>query len=62
MNDLFNTPEMWPDNLRALIDIYNQSNQDYQELLALLNSCEKIGFSFEFGLDSIPYNLKKIRL
>jgi hypothetical protein len=60
MNDLFNTPEMWPDNLRELIDIYNKSNQDYQELLDLLNSCEKIGFSFYFGLDSIPYNLHKI--
>jgi hypothetical protein len=60
--DLFERPEKWPAKLRALIDNYNQSNQDYQELLSLLNSCEKIGFSFEFGLDSIPYNLKKITL
>jgi hypothetical protein len=62
MNDLFNTPEMWPANLRALINDFNESNQDYQDILALLNSCEKIGFYFEFGLDSIPYNLKKITL
>jgi hypothetical protein len=60
--DLFERPEKLPAKLRALIYIYNQSNQDYQDVLALLNSCEKIGFSFEFGLDSIPYNLKKIRL
>jgi hypothetical protein len=60
MVDLFEDPEKLPAKLRAFLLAFNQSNQDYQDVLALLNSCEKIGYSFEFGLDSIPYNLHKI--
>ena len=60
MNDLFNTPEMWPDNLRALIDDFNESKQDYQDLRKLLDLCRRIGFTFDFGLDCVPYNLEKI--
>jgi hypothetical protein len=60
MNDLFNTPELWPDNLRALIDDFNQSNQDYQDLRNLFDSCRRIGFIFDFGLDCVPSNLQKI--
>jgi len=60
MNDLFNTPEMWPDNLRALIDDFNESNQDYQDLRNLLDLCRRIGFTFDFGFDCVPYNLEKI--
>jgi hypothetical protein len=60
MNDLFNTPEMWPDNLRDLINDFNESNQDYQDLRKLLDLCRRIGFTFDFGLDCVPSNLQKI--
>jgi hypothetical protein len=60
MVDLFEHPEKLPAKLRAFLLAFNESNQDYQDVLDLLNSCEKIGFSFQFGLDSIPYNLHKI--
>jgi hypothetical protein len=60
MNDLFNTPEMWPDNLKALIDDFNESKQDYQDLRNLLDLSRRIGFTFDFGLDCVPYNLEKI--
>ena len=60
MNDLFNTPEMWPDNLRDLINDFNESNQDYKDLKKLLDLCRRIGFTFDFGLDLVPYDLTKI--
>jgi hypothetical protein len=60
MKDLFKTPELWPDNLKALINDFNQSNQDYQDLRKLLDLCRRIGFTFDFGLDCVPYNLEKI--
>jgi hypothetical protein len=53
---------MWPDNLKALIDDFNESNQDYQDLKKLLDLCRRIGYDFSFGLDCVPYNLEKITL
>jgi len=35
--DLFEYPEMWPDNLKALIDDFNESKQDYQDLRNLFD-------------------------
>lgn len=60
MKDLFNIPEMWPDNLKALIDDFNQSKQDYQDLRKLRDLSRRIGYDFSFGLDCVPYDLEKI--
>ena len=60
MKDLFNRPELWPANLQALINDFNKGNQDYQDLRKLLDLCRRIGYTFDFGLDCVPYNLEKI--
>jgi hypothetical protein len=60
MKDLFNTPELWTDNLRALIDDFHQSNQDYQDLRKLRDLSRRIGYDFSFGLDCVPYDLHQI--
>lgn len=60
MTDLFEYPELWPANLRALLLAYITKEQTYTNLKNLENDLLQIGYSIEFGLDCIAYNLKKI--
>jgi hypothetical protein len=55
--DLFEQYETLPDEVRVIIDTIDKS---YQSLLEAERSMNKIGYSFEWGIDAIPYNLRKI--
>jgi hypothetical protein len=55
--DLFEQYETLPDEVRVIINTIEQS---YQSLLEAERSMNKIGYSFEWGIDAIPYNLRKI--
>jgi hypothetical protein len=55
--DLFEQYETLPNEVRVIIDTIEQS---YQSLLEAERSMNKIGYSFEWGIDAIPYNLRKI--
>jgi hypothetical protein len=61
MNDLFNTPEIWPAKLRALLALYMTMEQSYSNLIQLEIDLKKLGYSIDYGLDCIPYNLHKIQ-
>lgn len=58
--DLFEYPEKWDKNLRAVLSRYLAKDQTYANLLQLQKDLEKIGYSIEYGLDCIAYNLQKI--
>ena len=60
MIDLFEYPELWPANLRAILALYLTKEQTYKNLLRLENDLLKIGYSIEYGLDCMAYNLQKI--
>jgi hypothetical protein len=60
MPDLFESPELWPANLRAILALYLTKDQTYANLLSLENDLLKIGYSIEYGLDCVAYNLQKI--
>jgi hypothetical protein len=60
MNDLFEYPELWPSDLRALLVSYMTKEQNYINLLQLEIDLKKLGYSIEFGLDCVAYNLQKI--
>lgn len=60
MQDLFEYPEKWPANLRALLLAYMTNDQNYSNLKQLQNDLKNLGYSFEFGLNCISYNLQKI--
>jgi len=60
MNDLFEYPEQWPANLRAILARYMTKEQTYTNLIRLENELLKIGYSIEYGLDCMAYNLQKI--
>jgi hypothetical protein len=55
--DLFEQYETLPNEVRAIIDTIDKS---YQSLLEAERTMNKIGYSFEWGIDAIPYNLRKI--
>jgi hypothetical protein len=60
MNDLFEFPELWPAKLRAILALYLTKEQTYENIKSLENDLFKIGYSIEFGLDCVAYNLQKI--
>jgi hypothetical protein len=59
--DLFEYPNKQPANLRALLLAYITKEQTYANLLQLEKDLLKLGYSIEYGLDCIPYNLQKIQ-
>jgi hypothetical protein len=61
MLDLFEYPETWPANLRALLFAYIAKEQNYSNILQLEKDLFKIGYSIEYGLDCMAYNLQKIQ-
>ena len=60
MFDLFEYPKIWPANLRALLFAYITKEQTYTNLIKLERDLLKLGYSIEYGLDCIAYNLQKI--
>lgn len=59
--DLFEYPEKWPAKLRALLFAYITKEQNYTNILQLENDLKKLGYSIQYGLDCVAYNLQKIQ-
>jgi hypothetical protein len=59
--DLFEDPEKWPANLRAILFSYIAKDQTYTNLIQLERDLLKIGYSIQYGLDCMAYNLQKIK-
>lgn len=57
MKDLFEHPEFWPDELANLLQ--GADEMDYSQLESLKKEVEKIGYTFDYGLDG-PYGLRKV--
>lgn len=61
MADLFDTPELIPQNISSILETFNEETDNtYTELARLCGEIEKQGYSFESGLDAVPFNLHKI--
>jgi hypothetical protein len=58
--DLFEFPNLWPAKLRAVLACYMAKEQTYTNLLQLETDLKNIGYSIEYGLDCMAYNLQKI--
>jgi hypothetical protein len=59
--DLFEYPDKQPANLRALLLAYIAKEQTYANLMQLEIDLKKLGYSIEYGLDCMAYNLQKIQ-
>jgi len=60
MNDLFETPNLWPSDLKALLVSYMTKEQNYSNILQLEKDLLKLGYSIQYGLDCVAFNLQKI--
>ena len=58
--DLFEYPNKQPAKLRALLLAYITKEQTYTNILQLEKDLFKLGYSIEYGLDCMAYNLHKI--
>lgn len=60
--DLFETPELVPSAVWQLFEEWNNAASEraaYAACRKLLAQIEPMGYTFDFGLDGEPYNLKE---
>jgi hypothetical protein len=58
MKDLFETPELIPQDVQAILETFNEDADPYHELDRLTNELEAIGYTFDYYLDAEPYGLR----
>jgi len=57
--DLFEQYEALPAEIKAAINKFNEDGNLYEECGILDFKITKLGYKMEWGLDGIPYNLRK---
>lgn len=64
MQDLFETPELIPKEVQDILDTFTENDysylDSYKECDRVLSLIKPLGYTFEYYLDGVPYNLKKI--
>ena len=60
MNDLFETPELLPLDVQAILVKYSNKDFNYNNCGNLVDELEEVGYTCEYGLDAIPYDLIKL--
>jgi hypothetical protein len=62
--DLFETPSKLPKKVKAILRQYNDLEMEkgiqYADLIRMGKEMAENGYSFDFYLDCVPYNLQKI--
>lgn len=62
--DLFETPSELPKKVQSILSRYNdleiEKGIQYADLVQMGKEMANYGYSFDFYLDCIPYNLQKI--
>lgn len=60
MKDLFETPHLIPQEVQAVLDTLSEDANSYWELERIRIQVEKLGYTFDYGLDAEPYDLRPI--
>ena len=60
MKDLFETPELIPSEVQAVLASANQDADPYVELNRLVKLIEPLGYTFDYYLDAEPFGLRPI--
>ena len=65
MKDLFECPNKLPSKIQAILRRFNdleiERGIQYADLIQMGKEMANYGYSFDFYLDCVPYNLKKIK-
>lgn len=63
MKDLFQSPELLPSEVRAIVEKYNLLHEqipDNEICMNMLAELKPLGYTFDYGLDYEPSNLRLI--
>jgi hypothetical protein len=60
MKDLFETPELIPEEVQAVLETFDENADDYAELDRILAEIEPLGYTFDYYLNADPYGLRPI--
>jgi len=58
--DLFDFPKLIPFKVQEILDTFTFDDNSYETCDELVKSLESIGYTCDYGLDAIPYELKKL--
>ena len=58
--DLFEHYETLPIEVREVLEKHNNDDNTYENCRKLVEDLEKVGYTCDYYLDGIPYDLKKI--
>lgn len=58
--DLFETPEVLPSEVLAILQKYQAEDNTYEMCENLMADLETVGYTCEYSLDAVPYDLRKI--
>jgi hypothetical protein len=59
--DLFETPDKLPKKVQKVLLKYENDNTSFKICRKLLKELKPLGYTFEYGLDAMPYELRKIK-
>jgi len=59
-DDLFDFPELIPESIGEIMESANDNEDSYEQCNRMQNLMKPLGYTFEYGLDGVPYNLRKI--
>jgi hypothetical protein len=63
MKDLFETPELIPSDVQAILESFDEESPNtYAELDRLVNEIELIGYTFDYFINAEPYGLRPINI
>lgn len=66
MKDLFKTPSKLPKKVQAILYRYNdldiKMGLTYTNLIQMGKELALYGYEFDFYLDCVPYNLRKVKI
>ena len=64
--DLFETPELLPETIKAILKRYSdleiKKGLNYKDLEKMGKEMAVYGYKFEYYLDCVPYNLRKVNV
>jgi hypothetical protein len=59
MKDLFETPELIPQDVQAILETFNEDAPNtYTELDRVRDGIFELGYTFDYYLDANPYGLR----